>query len=50
MAVVVTNKAKKSGSTIYSGPDTGIAIVHVNLGYNPATGSPGTGKLLGFLP
>ncbi len=49
MAVIVTGSATKSGSTI-SGTDARIAVVQVYPGYNPVAGSPGTGRLLGFLP
>jgi hypothetical protein len=49
MAVAVVDSVSKDGSTI-SGTATGIAIVRINPGYNPTTGVPGTGVLLGFLP
>jgi hypothetical protein len=51
MAVIVTSRVTKKGSAIYfTGTDAKIAIVQVFPGYSPITGSPGTGKLLGFLP
>ena len=50
IAVIVTSRITKSGSLIASASTTRIAIVAVNAGYDPATGSPGTGRLLGFLP
>jgi hypothetical protein len=49
MAVAVVDSVSKDGSTI-SGTATGIAVVRVNPGYNPTTGVPGTGVVLGFLP
>jgi hypothetical protein len=50
MAVFVTNKVTKTGSTILSGPNTAIAIVKIDPGYNPAEGTAGTGTVVGFLP
>ncbi len=49
MAVIVTGAVTKSGSMI-SGSDARIAVVQVDPGYNPVTGTPGTGTLLWFLP
>jgi hypothetical protein len=50
MAVIVTSKVNKSGSGMLSGNDARIAIVHTAAGYNPSTGTPGKGTVLGFLP
>jgi uncharacterized protein DUF11 len=45
MAVIVTNKATKSGKTI-KGTIAHIVIVSTNAGYNPPTGGAGTGTVL----
>jgi PKD repeat protein len=50
MAVVVTGKVLKSGSTIFSGATTRIGILRVGPGYGPLPGETGTGTLVGFLP
>ena len=49
IAVIITTFVKQINSTTFSGADTHIAIVRVSPGYNPATGSPGTGTLIGIL-
>jgi hypothetical protein len=47
-AVLVTSKMTKSGTTI-SGSKPHIAVVHVNRGYAPSPGHPGTATVLGLL-
>ena len=49
LAVAVVDRVTKTGSII-SGTATGFAIVLVNLGYDPASGTAGTGVVVGFLP
>jgi hypothetical protein len=46
MGIVVTSNVNKSGSTV-SGTYAHIVVVHVNPGYAPNPGSPGTGTVLG---
>jgi Pro-kumamolisin, activation domain/Bacterial Ig-like domain (group 3) len=46
MGVVVTSNVNKSGSTL-SGNYSHIVVVHINPGYAPNPGSPGTGTILG---
>jgi hypothetical protein len=50
MAVIVASTVSKSASTVLSGPDVAIAVVRVQPGYSPNTGTPGVGTVLGFLP
>jgi hypothetical protein len=46
MGVVVTSKAKKSGTTV-SGSYTHIVVVRINPGYSPSPSNAGTGTILG---
>jgi hypothetical protein len=45
MGVLVASTATKSGNTI-SGNTVSIVVVKVNPGYDPNSGSPGTGTLV----
>jgi hypothetical protein len=48
MGVIVTSKVTQAGSTL-SGNTPRMVLVKTYPGYNPATGSPGTGTIIGVV-
>jgi len=50
MATIVTSKVSTSGTSKYNGNTVKMVVVKTNAGYNPNTGSAGTGTVVAVIP
>lgn len=50
MATIVTSKVAATGTTKFSGNTVQMVVVKTNPGYNPNTGSAGTGTVVAVIP